>query len=90
MTEAEFFLTVFAMVGATLLAWPLVRALGERIRPRQGGGASREELQALREEVVQELQQMRRDVAELSERVDFAERLLARQRDAERLAPPGH
>jgi hypothetical protein len=89
MTEAEFFLTVFAMVGGTLLAWPLVRALGERIRPRQGG-ASREELQTLREEVVQELQQVRREVAELGERLDFTERLLARQREAERLAPPGH
>ncbi len=29
------------------------------------------------------------EVSELSERMDFAERLLAKQRDAERLAPPG-
>jgi hypothetical protein len=89
MSDAEVFLTVVAMLGGTLLAWPLVRALGERIRARPGG-APREELQALREDLFQELQQVRRDVAELSERMDFAERLLAKQREVERLAPPGH
>jgi len=31
---------------------------------------------------------VRREVAELAERMDFAERLLAKQRDGERLAPP--
>jgi hypothetical protein len=81
MSEAEFFLTVFAMAGVTLLAWPLVRALAERIRhkhtpPSVGDG------------VVAELQEIRREIAELSERMDFTERLLAKQRDSERLAPP--
>jgi hypothetical protein len=36
------------------------------------------------------VQHLRTEVAELSERMDFAERLLAKQRDAERLAPPGN
>jgi len=45
-------------------------------------------MHALRDDVVQELQQMRREVAELGERMDFTERLLAKQREAERLAPP--
>jgi predicted nuclease with TOPRIM domain len=31
---------------------------------------------------------LERRIAELEERVDFAERLLAKQRDAERLSPP--
>jgi hypothetical protein len=31
---------------------------------------------------------MRRRLAELEERVDFTERLLAKQRDGARLAPP--
>lgn len=31
---------------------------------------------------------LHRRIAELEERVDFAERLLAKQRDAERLSPP--
>jgi len=42
-----------------------------------------------RDALVGELQQLRQDMTELQERVDFAERLLAKQRGAERLAPPG-
>src|SRR2546426_58502 len=45
-------------------------------------------LAELREELLGELQQVRREVGELAERVDFTERLLAQQRDGERLAPP--
>jgi Tfp pilus assembly protein PilO len=37
---------------------------------------------------VAELEQAQHRMAELEERVDFAERLLARQNDVERLAPP--
>lgn len=35
-----------------------------------------------------ELEQLRRRVGELEERVDFAERVLAKQREAPRLGPP--
>ena len=35
-----------------------------------------------------EVEDLQRRVGELEERVDFAERLLAKQREAERLAPP--
>ena len=47
--------------------------------------AVKDELQVLREDVLTELRDMRREVAELGERVDFAERLLAKQREAGRL-----
>jgi len=40
----------------------------------------------MREDVLTELREMRREVAELGERVDFTERLLAKQRDPDRLA----
>src|SRR5437667_4912513 len=70
---------------------PVGRALAERIR-RQGGAALpedvRAELDALRSELSSEVQQLRVEVSELSERVDFAERLLAKQREGDRLAPP--
>ena len=79
-----FFVTLIA--GFALLL-PVVRALAERLRPRQESGM-REELQAMREEVAQEFQQVCREVAELGERVDFAERLLAKSHEGERLAPP--
>jgi hypothetical protein len=76
-------LAIVLVSGVLLL--PLVRSLAERIRGRSDG-PMREELQTLRDDVLQELQQVRHDVAELGERVDFAERLIAKQRDPERLA----
>src|SRR2546422_4504593 len=70
---------------------PVGRAIAERIR-RPGGGALPEdvrgELDELRSELTGEVHQLRTEVSELSERMDFAERLLAKQRDADRLAPP--
>jgi Tfp pilus assembly protein PilO len=86
--EAIAFLSVVTLIGGFALLMPVVRALAERLRPRQESGI-REELQAMREDAVQEVQQVRRELAELSERVDFTERLLAKQREAERLGPPG-
>jgi len=84
MRGEEVFLSVLAMVGFAVLAFPLVRAVAERIRPRVDVGI-KEELVGLREDVLTELRDMRREVAELGERVDFNERLLAKQRDPERL-----
>lgn len=70
---------------------PVGKAVAERIR-RAGGAALpddvRSEVDAVRADVLSELQQLRTEVSELSERMDFAERLLAKQRDGERLAPP--
>jgi hypothetical protein len=84
MQGEEVFLSVVAMVGFALLAFPLVRALSERIRPRVDVGI-KDELLGLREDVLTELRDMRREIGELGERVDFTERLLAKQRDPERL-----
>jgi len=70
--------------AATWLLTPIVRGLGERLR----GGPRTADLDALRlemEALRDTLQQARGDVADLQERVDFAERLLAQQRDAARL-----
>src|SRR2546430_4448190 len=85
----------FIFGGGTLFLLaisPVGKAVAERIR-RHGGAALpedvRAQLDALRSEVVGEAQGLRTEVSELSERTDFAERLLAKQRDAERLAPPG-
>ncbi|HEU5261048.1 MAG TPA: hypothetical protein VFU41_06425 [Gemmatimonadales bacterium] len=40
------------------------------------------------EQLRAELSDVRRQLSEVQERLDFAERVLARERDAERLAPP--
>ncbi len=49
-----------------------------------GGGATDAELNRQAEA----LEDAQRRLGELEERMDFAERLLAKQRDGERLAPP--
>ena len=76
--------------GGLLLAFPVVRALAERIRTRPAASESKasEDLLALREEMLGELQELRQQIGDMAERLDFAERLLAKQRDVERLAPP--
>ncbi len=68
-----------AIVGSALLLFPLVRALAERVRPRGVEAGVREELQILREDILAEFQQARREIGDLSERVDFTERLLAKK-----------
>jgi hypothetical protein len=62
---------------------PVGKAYAERVR----GHAARAGTPGEHEEVLQAVEQLRQEVAELAERVDFTERLLAKQRDAERLGP---
>ena len=54
------------------------RIAGEHRPPPDDDGPEREQLAA-------ELQQLRHEVGELAERVDFTERLLAREREVEKL-----
>ncbi len=70
-------------VGSWLLN-PIVKALAERLR---GGHATEAQLQSWRDDIVAELRDVRREIGEVSERVDFAERLLA-QRGAVDALPP--
>ncbi len=71
---------IFLFGGGTvaLLAFsPVGKAIAERIRGGRADGVD--------PEVLSELDQLRHDVVELQERVDFAERLLAQQRDTAQL-----
>jgi len=82
-------------VGVILMAVSILKVVTARLmppgyRPRSmrdmmGGQtpAEQEEMQAR----LAELDELKRRVGELEERVDFAERLLARQREQERLPP---
>jgi hypothetical protein len=66
---------------------PLGKALAERVKhgavPR--GSAESEELQG---ELLEGVEQLRREVAELAERVDFTERLLGQQQQRAQIARP--
>ena len=67
---------------------PVGRAFADRIRGKHGApdmDELRAELTEQRETLGEELRQVRGEVAELAERLDFAERLLAQSRDAQRL-----
>jgi len=69
------FFLLAAVVGGPLLALMVVPTLAKRfLRMSHGSGAPRAD--------TAELDDMARRIAELEERVDFAERLLAQQRDA--------
>lgn len=81
---------VFLFGGGTLFLLsisPIGRAFADRIRARGQGGDVRSELVEHKEALEQQLEAVRREVAELAERVDFAERLLATQREGQRIGP---
>src|SRR5260370_40271560 len=77
-------ISVAGFFGWMLAISPVGKAYAERLR--QAGRATEEA--GDREALQQALEAVRQDVAELAERVDFAQRLLAPAPAAERLAPP--
>jgi hypothetical protein len=85
---------IFLFGGGTMVALgfsPVGRAFADRIRGKHGLPAAedlRAEINEQHEAVVEELQQVRLELAELAERLDFAERLLAQRRAAPQVAPP--
>jgi hypothetical protein len=65
-------------------SWLIVRTLSKAYTAKvQAGGEAGPAFTARQEELATGLEELRREVAELAERVDFAERLLARTRDGE-------
>ena len=67
--------------GAFTVLRPVFAALAKRI----SGEHRRAELEpAERDEILGELQQVRQELNELAERMDFAERLLAKQSEVKR------
>ncbi|HEU5039828.1 MAG TPA: hypothetical protein VFT84_03345 [Gemmatimonadales bacterium] len=80
---------VLLRLGAALLVgillWPLIRAIARRIEAGAHVAEARSELMGLQERV-RLLEESQPRVAELEERLDFAERLLAQSQQAGRLA----
>jgi len=82
------FIPIIAVGG--FFAWmislsPLGRALAERLRhgPVPPGGTGEDQA-----ELVESVEQLRREVAELAERVDFTERLLGQQKAMDKIDRP--
>jgi Tfp pilus assembly protein PilO len=75
---------IMALV-ALIIFWPLMKALAKRIEAKGGDvPALRGEVDELRARVA-EMEAGQHRVAELEDRLDFAERLLTQQREAARL-----
>lgn len=83
--------SLFTIGAVTWLLTPIVRGLGERLKSGRVSdtqlAALRADVQALRDELFDEQQRLRGELGELTERIDFTERLLAQQREAGRLGP---
>lgn len=78
-------ITLGVVVGLVIIARPLVRAIARRIEGRaELDPAIQDEIEHLRTRVG-DLEALQGRLADLEERVDFAERLLAQQRAPERL-----
>lgn len=79
-------MTVIGFSGTIILAGMIIRAINRHLDRKHSAGAqgpSSEEVEGLRASV----HELREQVVQLEERVDFTERLLARAREAERLGP---
>ena len=85
MSGEEAVLAFFIFGGGFWVLRPLAGALAKRI----GGEVHPPHAPEADEAVQSELQRLREDVDQLAERVDFAERLLSKQRETPRVGPGG-
>ena len=86
MTGEEAVVAVLVFGGGFWMLRPVAAAVAKRIAGEHRPAANEPHE---RDAILAELQQLRQEMNELNERMDFAERLLAKQRGVERLAPPG-
>ena len=70
--------------GGIWLLSPIARAAAERLRPRHDADLET----GRQDELAGQVERLQQDVVELHERLDFAERLLSKQRESARLGPP--
>jgi Tfp pilus assembly protein PilO len=71
-------IVALSLLAATIILWPVMRALGRRLELKSAGDpALRAELEQLQHRLG-DVDQLQQRVAELEERIDFTERMLAR------------
>lgn len=83
------FIVLGALAAATIILSPIVRAFARRLEGKGSGDAAfRAEVEQLQSRLA-EVDTLHTRVAELEERVDFTERLLAQAHDAQGRVLPG-
>lgn len=88
--NAEIFVPIAGMATGVILLLPLVRAVVRHIErktnvPRRDLDGLRDDVQALRERVVQLSESLEGRLLDVEERVDFAERLLSQREERHRV-----
>ena len=74
-------IVVFALIAATVILWPVMRALARRLEGKSVDPALRDEVDRLQHRL-EEMDTLQVRMAELEERLDFAERLLTRGQES--------
>jgi len=74
-------IVVFALLAATIILWPVMRALARRLEGKSADPALREEIERLQHRL-EEMDALHARMAELEERVDFTERMLVRGQES--------
>jgi hypothetical protein len=74
-------IVVFALIAATVILWPVARALARRLEGKSADAALRGEVERLQHRL-DEMDALQLRVAELEERLDFAERMLVRGQES--------
>jgi hypothetical protein len=74
-------IVVFALIAATVILWPVMRALARRLEGKSTDSALREEVERLHQRL-EEMEPLQGRMAELEERVDFTERILVRGQES--------
>jgi flagellar biosynthesis/type III secretory pathway M-ring protein FliF/YscJ len=74
-------IVVFALIAATIILWPVMRALARRLEGKSADPALRDEVERLQQRL-EEMDALHGRMAELEERVDFTERILVRGQES--------
>ena len=83
MSGPEALMAAAVLGGGMWLLSPIARAMAERLRPRSDTGLDA----GRQDELAGQVERLQQDMLELQERLDFAERMLAKQRDSQRIGP---
>lgn len=81
----KFLFLFMALAGSVWILRPVGRAIAKKIEG--SGSAGPHQVDQMRDELLGEMDGLRQDVAQLSERLDFTERMLAKQQEQPRVGP---